>query len=92
MIPFFTRVGAGLRLTAVSSGCSKGKFVAIFGRQLSPLSPALLMLVYETLHARLIKEFLAANFFVHVDDIAIVTKTDVDLQQVPKKKRNCRSY
>ena len=52
-----------------------------------PLSPALFMLVYETFHATLTKEFPEASCFVYVDDIAIVTKNAGDLQRVLKRVR-----
>ena len=43
------------------------------------------MLVYETFHATLAKEFPEAIFFVYVDDIAVVTNNANDLQRVMKR-------
>ena len=50
-----------------------------------PLSPALFVLVYETFHATLAKDFCEAIFFVYVDDIAVVTKNTNDMRRVPKR-------
>ena len=50
-----------------------------------PLSPALFVLVYETFHATLAKEFPEASFFVYVDNIAVVTKNANDMQRLLKR-------
>ena len=49
------------------------------------MSPSLFVLVYETFHATLAKEFPDASFFVYVDDIAVVTKRTNEMQQVLKR-------
>ena len=49
-----------------------------------PVAPALFMLVYDTFHATLTKEFPEASFFIYVDDIAIVTKNAGDSKRVLK--------
>ena len=43
------------------------------------------MFVYETFYATLGKEFPDANFFVYVDDIAVVTKSANEMQRVLKR-------
>ena len=66
--------------------CGKLRFPLARGiKEGSPLSPALFVLVYETFHAMLAKEFPVASFFVYVDDIAVVTKNGNDLQWVLKR-------
>ena len=70
------------------STCQYGKLRFPLARGIkegSPLSPALFVLVYETFHATLAKEFPDASFFVYVDDIAVVTKNGNDLQRVLKR-------
>ena len=70
------------------SSCSYGKLHFPFARGIKercPLSLALFVLVYETFHTTLAKEFPEPSCFVFVDDIAIVTKNTRDLQRVPKR-------
>ena len=70
------------------STCQYGKLQFPLTRGIkegSPLSPALFVLVYETFHAMVVKEFPEARFFAYVDDIAVVTKNANDMQRVLKR-------
>mmetsp|Transcript_45101 Transcript_45101/g.80680 ORF Transcript_45101/g.80680 Transcript_45101/m.80680 type:complete len:189 (-) Transcript_45101:906-1472(-) len=47
-----------------------------------PLSPVLLMLLYDAFHVTLRRAFPEARFFVYVDDIANVTSSVEELQRI----------
>ena len=70
------------------SACQYGELRILLHRGIKegcPLSPALFVLVYETFHATLAKEFPEASFFVYVDDIVVVTKNANNMQRVLKR-------
>ena len=56
-----------------------------------PLSPALFTLVYQSFHGTLQREFANVDFFIYVDDIAFIARSEFELQAVLRRVQELSS-